>query len=101
MSRSFGESCRNERGTPPFPVGCPDVARRRALGPNYTPPVPPQGAGAPFVSASPAATTATEVPNDWWQLYDDPVLNSLIDQAFERMQTLNGGGGSVGFPCDL
>ena len=39
-----------------------------ALGPNYTPPVPPQGAGAPFVSASPTATTAAEVPNAWWQL---------------------------------
>jgi NodT family efflux transporter outer membrane factor (OMF) lipoprotein len=59
-----------------------------ALGPNYTPPVPPQGAGAPFVSASPTATTAAEVPNAWWQLYDDPVLNGLIDQAFKANEDL-------------
>src|SRR5271168_3250508 len=59
-----------------------------ALGPNYTPPMPPQGAKAPFVSASPTATTATEVPNAWWQLYDDPVLNGLIDQAFKANEDL-------------
>jgi NodT family efflux transporter outer membrane factor (OMF) lipoprotein len=52
------------------------------LGPNYTPPTPPQGAQAPFVSASPDATAATQVPDAWWQLYDDPVLNGLIAQAF-------------------
>jgi NodT family efflux transporter outer membrane factor (OMF) lipoprotein len=59
-----------------------------ALGPNYTPPAPPQSAGAPFVSASPAATTATEVPNAWWRLYDAPALNGLIEQAFKANEDL-------------
>ncbi len=53
-----------------------------ALGPNYTPPVPPAGAGAPFVSALPAATSNAPVQNDWWRLYNDPVLDRLIAQAF-------------------
>ncbi len=52
------------------------------LGPNYTAPIPPQGSQAPFISASPDATSATQVPDAWWQLYDDPVLNGLIAQAF-------------------
>jgi NodT family efflux transporter outer membrane factor (OMF) lipoprotein len=52
-----------------------------ALGPNYKAPAPPAGANAPFVSAA-AATSNAAVPNAWWQLYDDPVLNALILQAF-------------------
>jgi NodT family efflux transporter outer membrane factor (OMF) lipoprotein len=59
-----------------------------ALGPNYQPPTPPQGATAPFVSATPQTTTAAAVPNAWWQLYDDPTLNHLIAQAFAANQDL-------------
>jgi NodT family efflux transporter outer membrane factor (OMF) lipoprotein len=53
-----------------------------ALGPNYTPPTPPAGATAPFISAIPAATSNAPAPNDWWRLYNDPVLDGLIAQAF-------------------
>jgi NodT family efflux transporter outer membrane factor (OMF) lipoprotein len=53
-----------------------------ALGPNYTPPVPPAGAAAPFISAIPAATRDAPAQNDWWRLYNDPVLDGLIAQAF-------------------
>ncbi len=53
-----------------------------ALGPNYKPPTPPAGATVPFVSAAPQATMDADVPNAWWRLYDDPVLNGLIVQAF-------------------
>ena len=59
-----------------------------ALGPNYTPPVPPPGSKAPFVAANPAATATTEVPDSWWRLYDDPVLNGLIAQAFAANEDL-------------
>jgi NodT family efflux transporter outer membrane factor (OMF) lipoprotein len=52
-----------------------------ALGPNYTPPTPPAGATAPFVSAIPAATSNAPARNDWWRLYNDPVLDGLIAQA--------------------
>ena len=51
-----------------------------ALGPDYAAaPVPP-AASAPF-TASPVATTAA-TPDAWWRLYDDPVLDDLIAQAF-------------------
>jgi NodT family efflux transporter outer membrane factor (OMF) lipoprotein len=53
-----------------------------ALGPNYAPPPPPAGAAAPFISAIPAATSNAPAPSDWWRLYNDPVLDSLIAQAF-------------------
>jgi len=59
-----------------------------ALGPDYQPPTPPQGATAPFVSANSAATTSTELPVFWWQLYDDAELNQLIVQAFAANQDL-------------
>ena len=53
-----------------------------ALGPNYAPPPPPAGAAAPFISAIPAATSNAPAEADWWRLYNDPVLDSLIAQAF-------------------
>jgi NodT family efflux transporter outer membrane factor (OMF) lipoprotein len=59
-----------------------------ALGPNYKRPTPPAGAMVPFVSADPLATTRAEVPNAWWRLYDDPVLDGLIGQAFRANEDL-------------
>lgn len=53
-----------------------------AVGPNYKPPAPPAGAGAPLIAVNPAATTTGTAPDDWWQLYDDPELTALIGQAF-------------------
>jgi NodT family efflux transporter outer membrane factor (OMF) lipoprotein len=53
-----------------------------AVGPNYhTPPTPPTGEGT-FVSASTDTTLNTQAPDDWWRLYDDPVLDRLMQQAF-------------------
>ncbi|MGH7180627.1 MAG: efflux transporter outer membrane subunit [Nitrospiraceae bacterium] len=52
------------------------------LSPKYDPPqyvVPVSWRGAsPFVVAKPADD---ELRQDWWKLYDDPVLNGLIEQA--------------------
>ncbi|NOT23508.1 MAG: efflux transporter outer membrane subunit [Nitrospiraceae bacterium] len=52
------------------------------LAPTYTPPeyvVPPSWHGSsPFVEAKPADS---ELRQDWWKLYDDPVLNGLIEQG--------------------
>ncbi len=52
------------------------------LSPTYTPPqyvVPASWHGSsPFVEAKPADS---ELRPDWWKLYDDPVLNRLIEQA--------------------
>lgn len=52
-----------------------------ALGPNYTPPTPPAGATAPLVGTGPNTSNAN-APDAWWRLYDDPVLNGLIEEAF-------------------
>jgi multidrug efflux system outer membrane protein len=52
------------------------------LSPKYTPPqyvVPASWHGSsPFVEAMPADS---ELRPDWWKVYDDPVLNRLIEQA--------------------
>lgn len=53
-----------------------------AVGPDYRPPTPPQGAAAPLVSVDPALESVAEPPGDWWRLYDDPELDSLVRQAF-------------------
>jgi NodT family efflux transporter outer membrane factor (OMF) lipoprotein len=59
-----------------------------ALGPNYKPPTPPAGATAPFVAATAAATSPGNAPDEWWQLYNDPALSTLIDQAFAANEDL-------------
>ncbi len=59
-----------------------------ALGPDYTPPTPPPGATAPFVSAGQGTTIKGDLPSAWWRLYDDPVLDQLIGQAFTANQDL-------------
>jgi NodT family efflux transporter outer membrane factor (OMF) lipoprotein len=53
-----------------------------AVGPNYTPPVPPAGATAPLAALNPAVETPAQPPDDWWRLYDDPELDTLVGQAF-------------------
>jgi NodT family efflux transporter outer membrane factor (OMF) lipoprotein len=59
----------------PIVAGC-------AVGPTYhAPPTPQSGQGA-FVSASSETTTPAPPQDDWWRLYDDPVLDRLIRQAF-------------------
>lgn len=51
-----------------------------AAGPNYVAPTPPQTAAGNFVAANPAVT-AELVQGDWWRLYNDPVLDSLVSDA--------------------
>ncbi len=53
-----------------------------AVGPTYrTPALPPKGEGA-FVSAEAQISAAGAPPVSWWRLYDDPVLDGLIQRAF-------------------
>jgi NodT family efflux transporter outer membrane factor (OMF) lipoprotein len=59
-----------------------------ALGPDYKPPVPPAGATAALVSVDPALETVAEPPDAWWRLYDDPVLDRLVTQAFAANRDL-------------
>jgi len=51
-----------------------------AVGPDFKPPAIPGAATGSFVTMSSAVTA--DDPNDrWWQLYGDPVLDTLIAQA--------------------
>src|SRR5688500_17083124 len=53
-----------------------------ATGPDYARPPTTVAAAGPFVVAnSPAVQPLAPVPNNWWRLYDDPVLDGLIADA--------------------
>jgi NodT family efflux transporter outer membrane factor (OMF) lipoprotein len=59
-----------------------------AVGPNYRPPATPAPAAAPFVSAAPAIASPDAPPPDWWRLYDDATLDSLVQQALTENEDL-------------
>ena len=63
-------------------TACSDMFPTLDLSPAYQPPeyvVPASWHGAsPFVEAKPSDA---ELRPDWWKLYDDPVLTTLIEQA--------------------
>jgi len=53
-----------------------------AVGPDYKPPTPADGADAPLISRTPTAETTAEPPDDWWRLYQDALLDRLLQEAF-------------------
>ena len=53
-----------------------------AVGPDYKSPTPVAGADAPLVATTPSAETSTEPPDDWWRLYHDTTLDTLLQEAF-------------------
>jgi NodT family efflux transporter outer membrane factor (OMF) lipoprotein len=52
-----------------------------AVGPDYVAPAPRPASSGPFLSANDPAFTPVPVPADWWRLYNDPVLDGLVDDA--------------------
>ena len=52
-----------------------------AVGPDYVAAVPPPASSGPFLSADDPAFAAQPLPADWWRLYDDPVLDRLVQDA--------------------
>ena len=51
-------------------------------GPNYVRPTTTPAAAGPFVAAnSPVVQPLAPVPDNWWRLYNDPVLDGLIADA--------------------
>jgi len=52
-----------------------------AAGPDYVAPGPPPTSSGPFLSADAPAFAQAPVPQDWWRLYEDPVLDGLIADA--------------------
>ena len=59
-----------------------------AVGPGYRPAALPPGAAAPFISSGPATTADQPVPGNWWRLYDDPVVDRLVQEALTKNQDL-------------
>lgn len=55
------------------------------VGPDYKGPksqlLNAPAAQGPFVSATGMPVEATELPQDWWRLYDDPTLDRLVGEA--------------------
>ena len=58
-----------------------------AVGPRYQAPATPSAATGPFVSTA-AVATDQPPPENWWRLYQDPVLDQLVGQALTENQSL-------------
>ncbi|KUR77611.1 efflux transporter outer membrane subunit [Novosphingobium sp. Fuku2-ISO-50] len=52
-----------------------------AAGPNYQPPQLSVSAGAPFLGADSPGVTREAAVDRWWELYDDPVLTRVVEDA--------------------
>ena len=52
-----------------------------STGPDYARPVAPAAGAGPFVAANSPAVSLAPVPDNWWHLYNDPVLDGLIADA--------------------
>jgi NodT family efflux transporter outer membrane factor (OMF) lipoprotein len=59
-----------------------------AVGPRYVPPATSAVEAAPFVSAKTPVTADQTPPAAWWRLYNDPVLDSLVQRALAENQDL-------------
>jgi NodT family efflux transporter outer membrane factor (OMF) lipoprotein len=55
-----------------------------AVGPDYAVPPPPGGPAPTLTEADAAATAPSPLPAQWWRLFRDPVLDSLVTRALER-----------------
>ena len=52
-----------------------------AVGPNYVRPHATVSAAAPFIGADNAAVSRDAAIDQWWKLYNDPVLNQVVADA--------------------
>ena len=67
-----------------------------ASGPDYVAPLPPSPtAAADFISAEAGVVTPTPLPADWWRLYNDPVLDSLVADALAANTDLRQASGRI------
>ena len=58
------------------------------VGPRFVPPSTPPSAAGPFVSAAPSQVARQPLPAHWWRLYQDPVLDRLVERALVENQDL-------------
>jgi NodT family efflux transporter outer membrane factor (OMF) lipoprotein len=52
------------------------------VGPDYHAPPPVPGTQVPLLGTREAQAMGSEPPQQWWQLYQDPALNDLVQEAF-------------------
>ena len=52
------------------------------VGPDHARPATPTSASATFIGADHPAFALAEPAADWWRLYEDPVLDQLVQDAF-------------------
>jgi len=57
------------------------LAACATTGPSLSPPQVPAAAQAPFVEARSPGVVGAVPREDWWRLYNDPVLDALVQQA--------------------
>lgn len=55
-----------------------------ALGPRYEASSLPEVRGGALASGGPGVATGEVVQDDWWRLYDDPVLDALVIEALAK-----------------
>ena len=55
-----------------------------AVGPNYDPPALPSAEALQLSEAQVAGVQPTPLPPRWWRLFDDPVLDRLVETALVR-----------------
>lgn len=65
------------------------------VGPDYRSPVPDAPAQAPFFSGQSPAFTGEQPPGAWWRLFNDPVLDRLIEQALAANTDLRVAGANL------
>ncbi len=53
-----------------------------AVGPDFRAPATPLAAAAPYASATPKTARNETAPDAWWRLYNDPLLDALVAEAF-------------------
>lgn len=53
-----------------------------AVGPDYRKPCVPDAISKAFITRAKGVDPAAPLPDDWWRLYNDPVLDDLIAKAF-------------------
>src|SRR5262245_17017663 len=61
------------------------------VGPNYRKPAAPV-ANEWIDSKNPDLKTSASDRADWWSVFNDPVLNSLVQQAYQQNLTLRSAG---------
>lgn len=71
------------------------MASACASGPSYEQPVAPVASNAAFVSADPTLFASEPPPGEWWRLYNDPLLDQLITDAFSANTDLRVAAGNL------